>query len=90
MCSALEDIAETKEMLDDMIGTDFEDPNWWLRAWVPFLSNGSGDHLCVDTRTGALIAFWHDWEDRRQEHASLEDWLTALVEQAERGELEIG
>ena len=60
MLSSLEEIADTKHLLDGMIGTDFDDLNWWQRSWVPFLSNGGSDHLCVDTKSGALIAFWHD------------------------------
>src|SRR5947208_15922985 len=48
MFTPLEDVISTKEMLDGMIGTDFEEPNWWSRGWVPFLNNGGGDHLCLD------------------------------------------
>lgn len=48
MFSRLEDISDSKETLDGMIGFDFEDPKWWRRGWVPFLSNGGGDHLCLD------------------------------------------
>jgi cell wall assembly regulator SMI1 len=48
MFSSLDEIAETKELLDGMIGTDFEDPKWWRLSWIPFLANGGGDHLCLD------------------------------------------
>src|ERR1051326_3495202 len=37
MFSSLEDIARHKELLDDLIGSDFEDLRWWRRSWVPFL-----------------------------------------------------
>ena len=46
--SSLDEVAETKEMLDGMIDSDFEDPGWWRRGWVPFLANGGGDFLCLD------------------------------------------
>jgi len=48
MFTPLEHVAETKDMLDGMIGADFEDERWWRRGWVPFLANGGGDHLCLD------------------------------------------
>jgi len=94
MFSALEDVADTKEMLDDMIGTDFEDPATWRRGWVPFLSNGGGSHLCVDIdaedggEAGQLIAFWKADEDRPVEHASTEAWLADLVASMEAGTIE--
>src|SRR5947209_14102249 len=28
----LEEVAQTKEMLDGMVGSDFEDPRWWRRG----------------------------------------------------------
>jgi cell wall assembly regulator SMI1 len=95
MFSALEDIADTKEMLDDMIGTDFEDPSTWRRGWVPFLSNGGGSYLCVDIdaegggQPGQLIAFWKGDEDRPVEHASVEAWLADLVASMDAGTLEL-
>lgn len=96
MFSALEDIADTKEMLDDMIGFDFEDPATWRRGWVPFLSNGGGSHLCVDIdaegggRPGQLLGFWKADEDRPVEHASVEAWLAELVASMEAGTVEFG
>ncbi|MET3181509.1 UNVERIFIED_ORG: cell wall assembly regulator SMI1 [Variovorax guangxiensis] len=94
MFSALEDIADTKEMLDDMIGFDFEDPATWRRGWVPFLSNGGGSHLCVDIdaqgggQPGQLVGFWTADEDRSVEHASVEAWLAELVASMEAGTVE--
>jgi cell wall assembly regulator SMI1 len=95
MFSPLEDIASTKEMLDGMIGTDFDSPEWWRLGWVPFLANGGGDHLCIDLTAedgggpGQLRAFWHADEDRPVEYPNLEAWLTELVESMENGSLEI-
>lgn len=95
MFSALEEIADTKEMLDEMIGADFKDPKWWRCGWVPFLSNGGGDHLCLDLITedgsnpGQLIAFWHDWEERSIEYPNFTVWLTELVQSMEDGTLEL-
>jgi cell wall assembly regulator SMI1 len=85
MFSPLEEVISTKEMLAGMIGTDFEDQNWWKRGWVPFLSNGSGDHLCLDLTAelggmpGQLISFWHDWDNRSVKFANLETWLRDVV-----------
>ncbi len=95
MFSSLHDIADTKEMLDGMIGYDFDDPKWWRRGWVPFLSNGGGDHLCIDVFAedggdpGQLIAFWHDWEERSIKYQDLAGWLSDLVESMENGTLEL-
>ena len=44
--STLEEVASTKQELDSMIGSDFEDPRYWRRGWVPFLH---GCHRLVVT-----------------------------------------
>jgi cell wall assembly regulator SMI1 len=95
MFTPLEDIAETKHLLDGMIGSDFEDPRWWRRGWVPFLENYGGDHLCLDLTAedggcpGQVISFWHDWEGRSIKYASFEEWLSQLVQSMEEGTLEL-
>ena len=95
MFSSLESVSDTKELLDGMIGSDFDHPEWWRRGWVPFLSNGGGSHLCVDVaaqdggRVGQLVAFWKVDEDRDIEYPSVEAWLADLVESMESGELEL-
>ena len=91
----LQDIAEAKELLDDMIDSDFDDPRYWRRGWVPFLHNGGGSYLCVDLRAedggspGQLIGFWKADKDRPIEHPSFEAWLNSLADTMERGELKL-
>lgn len=86
MFSPLGSVTTTKEMLDGMIGYDFEAPGWWCIGWVPFLSNGGGDHLCLDLtaesgcRSGRLISFWHDRGIRPIEFPSMEDWLRSIID----------
>ena len=46
MFMPIEEIIEIKELMDGMIGYDFEDPKYWRKGWIPFLSNGGGSHLC--------------------------------------------
>jgi cell wall assembly regulator SMI1 len=92
---SLGEAAESKELLDGMIGADFEDPRWWRRGWVPFLANGGGDHLCLDVTAedggepGQLIAFWHDWESRSVKYPNFEAWLGQLADSMEAGDLEL-
>jgi cell wall assembly regulator SMI1 len=91
----LQDIADAKELLDDMIDSDFDDPRYWRRGWVPFLHNGGGSYLCVDLRAedggtpGQLIGFWKADQDRPIEHPSVEAWLNSLADTMERGALKL-
>jgi cell wall assembly regulator SMI1 len=91
----LGEVSDRKEMLDGMIGYDFEDPRYWRRGWVPFLHNGGGSHLCVDLAAedggapGQLIEFWKADEDRPVASPSVEAWLNGLAESMERGALEV-
>ena len=95
MFPRLKDIVDTKKMLDSMIGEDFDEPTWWRRGWIPFLSNGGGDHLCLDLTAedggtpGQIILFWHDEGDRDIEFPSVRRWLSDLVHSMEQGTLEL-
>ena len=95
MFSSLESIAENKETMDGMIESDFDDPKWWRRSWVPFLDNGGGDHLCIDLSAedggtpGQILSFYHDWENRPIQFPSAEAWLANIVQSMEDGSLKI-
>ena len=92
----LKDIVTTCQTLDPMIGGDFEEKNWWSAKWIPFLANGGGDHICVDTEgtftanAGQIIHFWHDWESRNIAYPTLDMWLQCFVETLEMGLWHIG
>ena len=92
---SLEDATSTKQLCDDMIGNDFESPEWWRREWVPFLQNWGGDDMVVDLlgidggAPGQIVIFWHDESDRPIRFPSLEAWLKDLVESMESGTLEL-
>jgi cell wall assembly regulator SMI1 len=70
---------------------EFPEANWWSKAWLPFLDNGEGNHLCVDLdgafggMPGQVLAFYHDYECRNIEYPSLEKWLEAFVPSVEGG-----
>lgn len=89
MFASLSDVSQTKRMLDGMIGYDFEDPQWWRRGWVPFLSNGGGDHLCLDlepeAQEGRVFVFRHDEGQRPVQFEDTVAWLRSLAEAMESG-----
>jgi cell wall assembly regulator SMI1 len=95
MFQSLEDIADTKDICDGMIGLDFDDPKWWRRGWIPFLANGGGDHLCLDLAAedggvpGQLIEFWHEDADRPVTYPDLDTWLAELTASMEGGTLKL-
>jgi cell wall assembly regulator SMI1 len=86
MFMSLRQIQEATELLNDLLKSgDFELENWWCTKWLPFLDNGGGDYLCLDTEgafkgvKGQIITFWHDWEDRSIEYPSYEKWFESFV-----------
>lgn len=86
MFCSLEEVAEAKAVFDEMIGFDFEEPEHWRRAWLPFLHNGGGSYLCIDTvgedgrKPNQLVAFWKADADRPVEHDDLNQWLSRVIQ----------
>jgi cell wall assembly regulator SMI1 len=91
----LADSVSLKELLDGMIGFDFEDPNWWRRGWVPFTESYGGDSYCVDLdaeaggTAGRVVDFRHDDAERPVLAPSFADWFRELVATMEAGRLEL-
>ena len=87
---SLEEVAGAREMMAGFVddGT-FEDRDWWHKAWVPFLDNGAGSHLCWDPagsfggKPGQVVEFWNRDKDRNIVAPSFDVWLTAFVESLE-------
>jgi cell wall assembly regulator SMI1 len=86
MFMPLEAVRAARAALGELLSAgEFPEANWWSRAWLPILDNGSGDHLCVDLDggfagvPGQVVAFYHDRECRDIEFPSLEAWLEEFV-----------
>lgn len=82
---ALADIAASMRINRELLAAGDFVPNWWRPGWFPFLTNGCGDHLCLDLegtftgQPGQLIEHWHDGEDRTVVFPGLTAWLAAVV-----------
>lgn len=80
MLLSIEDALNAWNFLSDPT-EDIQQP--WEASWLPILANGAGDYLVYvasGSTKGALLAYWHDAEDRRVEFPSLEAWARAVVE----------
>lgn len=59
--------------------------HWWSPSWVPFTSNGGGDHFCLDlmpTSKGSLgqvIKYSGELPGRRLKAPSLYEWFELFV-----------
>jgi len=89
-----------KELLDtgDFAGATSE-PNpgirnvWWSPRWIPFTSDGGGNHLCIDLEpasggnVGQVITMWHDDPHRELVAPNFGAWLAQLAADLETGKL---
>ena len=96
MFMPLAESASSKALLDGMIGSDFDDPDWWRHGWIPFTESYGGDHYCVDldaeagaAAEGRVIKFWHDTARRPLLAPSFAAWFDDLVRTMEEGRLEL-
>ena len=67
--------------------------DWWNTNWIPFTSDGCGDHSCLDlspTNTGTkgqIITLWYESGEREIVAPSFSLWFEEYVEQLYSGEL---
>lgn len=83
--SSLADMADTMRINRELLADGDFVRNWWRPTWLPFLTNGGGDDLCLDPegtftgQPGQLIEHWHDGEARTVLFPTLTSWLAAVV-----------
>jgi len=86
--------AAASRMLREMFARS---PTWWGPQWVPIITNGAGDYICVDqqggqrlgrgqtSRRGQIIEHWHDSSDRAILAPDLWSWLAAMLDSFAEG-----
>jgi len=85
-------IVGSKQETDPMIGTDFDEPEWWSRGWLPITENGGGDHHCYDVAgefhqpAGQIIQFRHDEAPRRVVAPSLDAFFEKIHQRMKAGD----
>lgn len=64
----------------------------WNIKWIPFSSNGSGDHYCIDMdpsndgKSAQVITLWHDYTERDLVAISFKEWFVGYVDQLYTGD----
>jgi cell wall assembly regulator SMI1 len=59
---------------------------WWRPNWIPFTSDGSGDHLCLDLdpsekgSNGQVIKIFHDFSERKLKSSDFSAWFSHFVD----------
>ena len=86
---SIEDVIDVKDLCDSLPGSNFDEPGYWERGWIPFMHNGSGSRICLDAigtngnPAGCLVEFWKADRDRPVAARSLEHWLFRFVKSLE-------
>jgi len=92
----LMEIATTHQMLRDVSMLEGWDDNCWQPSWIPFLSNGGGDYLCVASEEysgipkGAVIWYDHESVEREIVHSDFNAFLIDLYDRMLNDRLECG
>lgn len=63
-----DDARAEKTLMDELAADEGWDGTWWNTDWHPFASDGTGQLLVVDAKSGCVLEFLHD-DDARPEIA---------------------
>lgn len=88
MLMSAEEIAMAIKELRNPGSTSDTPATGWQAGWVPFLEDGAGNYLCLDTRQPGtpIRAYWVGQADHEIVAPSLVVWLEDFVTALERGE----
>ena len=71
---------ETWRFFCEMAGDGTLDDAAWRREWLPIATNGGGDHLLHDLRSGAVLRYRRASSSRPVVATSLRAWLEDVAE----------
>ncbi|HPH64242.1 MAG TPA: SMI1/KNR4 family protein [Kofleriaceae bacterium] len=87
----LAEVDEVRQDLDGMAKVgEWDDErtrviNWWVPGWLPLLTDGNSNYICIDTvgsfggAPGQLIEFIHDDDERLVLAPNFDAWFAAWV-----------
>lgn len=87
----LTEVDEVRQDLDGMAKVgEWDDErtrviNWWVPGWLPLLTDGNSNYICIDTvgafggAPGQIIEFIHDDDERLVLAPNFDAWFTAWV-----------
>ena len=85
---ALCSLAEARSVLHTIDALRAEPEGYWVEPhWLPITSDGAGQHLMIDDRTGAVLSVAHDDDHVDPLAPSPEAWLQDLCDGLESGAL---
>ena len=67
--------------------------DWWNINWIPFTSDGCGDHYCLDLnpnakgKSGQIITLWYESSEREIVSSSFSQWFEEYIDLLYTGEL---
>jgi len=84
----LDDVAHALSVLNSLRdGGDFESADWWSSQWIPFVKDGGGNHIVVDTtQNGVVREFWKADSDREVIASSFGQWIDDRISEFEDGD----
>ena len=95
----IEEFNTWKNLLDTQLQGKISTPDegvkndWWNTNWIPFTSDGCGDHYCLDLSPtdagikGQIITLWYESSEREVVAPSFSLWFEEYVNQLYSGEL---
>jgi cell wall assembly regulator SMI1 len=80
-------LMSTREIADAKKELDAQPHEGWQHAWVPFLDDDNGNHLCLDLSSPGcpVRECWRGRSDHPVLAPSLSDWVADFVTALERG-----
>ena len=95
----IEEFNTWKNLLDTKLKDKISSPDdgvkndWWNTNWIPFTSDGCGDHYCLDLSPssngieGQIITLWYELPEREIVSKSFSQWFEEYINLLNSGEL---
>ena len=77
---SVDDSVETIEIFNDSTEIGLLKGNQWQDDWVPLTLDASGNHLCVEAKSGKIYYFDRNNNESGLRYATINDWLEETID----------